>query len=504
MSLPAAVLLPYQQRWVADPAPVKIIEKSRRVGLTWAEAADDALAAAEAKGEDTWYIGYNQEMAREFIETVAMWAKAFSLAAGEIEDAGDVLEPSDKDAGIQALRVRFASGHKVVALSSRPSNLRGKQGRVVLDEFAFHPEPAELLKSAMALLIWGGKVRIISTHNGEENPFNELINDVRAGRVRYSLHRVTFDEALEEGLFRRICQRRGIAWSPAAQEEWRAEIVAFYRDGADEELHVVPRSGGGAYIPGALIEARMADVPVLRWSQPASFAQLPKPARELEAQLWCEEELAPLLRELNPNLLSYFGEDFGRSGDLTVIWPMQLRQDLVRAAPFLVELRNIPFEQQRQVLFYIVDRLPRFMAGALDARGNGQYLAEVSMQRYGAGRIHQVMLSPEWYRENMPPYKAAFEDGMLTVPRDSEVLNDHRALRMVGGIARIPEGGRVVTTTGQRHGDAAIAGALGYFASRSAVTEYDYTPAPLGGSRRTGDSHEDDDEHGRRFGRGGY
>ncbi len=29
------VLLPYQQRWVADTSPLKVIEKSRRTGITW-------------------------------------------------------------------------------------------------------------------------------------------------------------------------------------------------------------------------------------------------------------------------------------------------------------------------------------------------------------------------------------------------------------------------------------------------------------------------------------
>ncbi|HDW3010207.1 TPA: hypothetical protein RMA68_005065, partial [Escherichia coli] len=40
------VLLPYQKRWVADDADLKIAEKSRRTGLTWAEAADAALTAS--------------------------------------------------------------------------------------------------------------------------------------------------------------------------------------------------------------------------------------------------------------------------------------------------------------------------------------------------------------------------------------------------------------------------------------------------------------------------
>ncbi|HGC3603200.1 TPA: hypothetical protein ACIYHJ_005355, partial [Escherichia coli] len=42
------VLLPYQQRWVADTSPLKVMEKSRRTGITWAEASDNVLTAASS------------------------------------------------------------------------------------------------------------------------------------------------------------------------------------------------------------------------------------------------------------------------------------------------------------------------------------------------------------------------------------------------------------------------------------------------------------------------
>ena len=153
------------------------------------------------------------------------------------------------------------------------------------------------------------------------------------------------------------------------------------------------------------------------------------------AREWCERNLEPALAALD-NLMSCFGEDFGRNGDLTVIWPLQIEPDLMRRTPFVVELRNMPFRQQEQVLFYIVDRLPRFIGGAMDARGNGQYLAETARQRYGA-RIEQVMLSAQWYRENMPRYKAAFEDGTIELPRDADILADHRAIVIEHGVAHI-------------------------------------------------------------------
>ena len=83
-----------------------------------------------------------------------------------------------------------------------------------------------------------------------------------------------------------------------------------------------------------------------------------------------------------------------------------------------MELRDAPFRTQEQILFYLVDRLPRFSGGALDARGNGQALAEFARQRYGPELIAEVMLSQGWYRENMPRLKAAFEDRTWAIPQE--------------------------------------------------------------------------------------
>ena len=218
-----------------------------------------------------------------------------------------------------------------------------------------------------------------------------------------------------------------------------------------------------------------AGIPILRWEMRAEFSGRPEAHRYSETQAWCDDNLAPVIATLNPALASYFGEDFGRSGDLTVIWPLQIGQDLTRRTPFVVELRNIPFRNQEQVLFYIVDRLPRFTTGAMDARGNGQYLAETAAQRYGA-RIVQVMLSEAWYRENMPRYKAAFEDGTIEIPRDADVLGDHRAIVLENGVAKISE--RRAGSDGKgRHGDSAMAAALAFFASRAEVGRIAYIPA---------------------------
>ncbi len=488
-----AALLHYQIDWIDDQAQVKVIEKSRRIGLSWAEAADCTLLASKTSGMDVWYIGYMKEMAEEFIRDCADWARFYNEAAVEIETVEEVFIDGDERQSILTYVIRFASGFRITALSSSPRNLRGKQGRVVIDEAAFHDHLGELLKAALALLIWGGQVHVISTHDGAENPFNDLCNDIRAGKAPYSLHRVTFREAVAQGLYDRVCLRTGKTATLAEQEAWVAGIYKQYRDNADEELDCIPRNSGGAWISRALIEARMIDVPVLRYKPPAGFAQWPAHLREAEVADWLDKTVLPVLARLDPALRSGFGMDFGRLGDLSVIDPFQVLANLTRRFPFSVELSDVPFEQQRQILFYIADRLPHFYAGNLDARGNGHYLAEVAMQRYGATRIEQVMLSQTWYREHTAPFKAAFEDGTIEIPRDSDQLDDLRAMEVVRGIPMLPATRRTGDSGTSRHGDSAISKLLAYDASLREPTEIEYTSGPAKTSRWDADFDTDAD-----------
>jgi len=483
------VLLGYQQRWIADRSPVKVAQKGRRIGLTYGEAADSALEGARELGQDTWYIGYNQDMGREFIETVGDWARRIDAA---VDTFFEEVAVEDDKGDIQAYRVRFASGHKVTALSSRPSNLRGKQGRVRVDEAAFHPALAELLKSALALNIWGGSVGIISTHDGVSNPFNELVEDIRKGRKDYSLHTITFDQALEEGLYRRICEVKGVEWSPEAEAAWRAKIFADYGDAADEELLCIPKASSGSYIPTTLVESRMTDAKVIRLTLKDGFLEMPEHQRVGFIAEWCEQHLAPELAKLDPKAESFLGEDFGRTINSSVLWPVQIQATLRRHTPFAVEMNNVPHEAQRQIVFYVIDRLPRFGVGAFDAGGNGSYLAEVTGLRYGASRIHKVMLSQSWYAQHVPPYKAALEDDAFSLPRDRDILADHRALVLVNGIPSIPAGARARGQAGNiRHGDSVVAAMLAHYATRQP-----FVPIEFQSSGRTRPSSEVGDAFG--------
>lgn len=493
-----AALLPYQQRWVSDQSPFKLFEKSRRTGITWAEASDDVLIAAAEKsagGQNVYYIGTDQEMTEEYIQACSMWAKAFNRAAGEIE-AG-FWDEDKEDSHIKTFSIRFPdSGHKILALASRPRKLRGRQGVLVGDEAAFQDALGELIKAALAFLIWGGKVRIISTHDGEDNPFNELIHEVRAGKRAGTVHRITFREAVAEGLYQRVCMRKGIPWDADEEAAWIEDVYRYYGSDADEELDVIPSSGSGVFLSSALILQRMVDgTPLARGHWENGFALLPEKARQIEVEDWCAEHLMPHLRRLDPERSHGFGLDFGRLRDLSVLPILEEGKDLRQRCKLWIELANCPFRQQEQILKYVVDRLPRFRKGALDATGNGLALAEFAQQQWGTMRIEAVKLSDSFYLEHMPHFQAAFQDGtLLDVPRDDEIRDDLRAIKKIRGVPKL---GPARTQAGgdkkqQRHGDGAIALFLADYAMRQDVAPIEWTPAPGRSSRWDGSDRDDD------------
>lgn len=475
------VLLRYQRKLLQTTAgnAITICEKSRRTGMTWAAASIAVLTSSATKaagGMDALYMGYNLDMAREFIDTCAMWCEAIK---GAIEGFG--IEPflfDDDGQAIQAFRIRFASGYEIVALSAKARSLRGRQGLLILDEAAFHEQLQQVVDAAVPFLMWGGKILIISTHFGSDNAFNRLIEDARAGRKPYAVLRVTLDDALRDGLFQRICRKNGDAWSPEAEAAWRRKLIEAAGEAADEEFFCIPSQGGGAILPGALIEARMsADIPVLRLERPAAWLQVPEAYRRAEIEEWCEASLLPLLSRMSPHLPTALGGDFGRVGDLTVYWPLQTLRNMKRWTPFVVELRQIPFEQQWQIGRYLADRLPRFSAARLDAIGIGMQLSESFAVRYGPTRAEPVKLSSTWYVENVPAFRAAFEDDAIAIPADLDIKKDMQLPVMKGGVPTIPPN-RVQGSDGKkRHADAFVAALLAYTASRAAPVAYGYTSA---------------------------
>lgn len=390
----------------------------------------------------------------------AIWRAASALASASRvrhDDAETLaaIAPHRAASGASVITAK-----SIVALSSKPRSLRGKQGVVMIDEAAFHEQLEELLKAAMALLMWGGRVIVISTHDGADNPFAGLIEEIRGGKRKGAVQRITLNEALDEGLYQRICLRTGKTWSQIAQDAWERDLRSFYGDAADEELDVIPARGSGTYLARATIEAAMSPLyPVKRLACPNGFERGDLEWRTGWVAEWLETEIAPLLDRLDPSQYSFFGQDYARTNDLSVVAVGQYDGLANLVCHFIIEMRNVPSREQLQLLDFILQRMNLFAAGKVDGRGNGQDVAAYLTDHYGEDRIETVMATSKTYGIMMPRLKARIEDRTLIIPHSEGVIDDLRLIKLVRGVPAIVDRAddRADGSKNRRHGDSAIA-----------------------------------------------
>jgi phage FluMu gp28-like protein len=417
------LLLPYQSKLddLLSSTSLAVIEKSRRIGFTWGIAATAVLRAATRRsdgGTNVFYISYEKEMTREFIDTCAAWAKLFGSGAAEM---GEFMFEDQRTSGgelhtekILAFRIGFASGFNIVALSSAPRNLRGRQGLVIIDEAAFHPDLGELLKSALALTIWGDQVVVISTHNGVGNAFNLLIEDINAGRQEGAVLRVTFADAIAQGLCRRIFLKDGTPWSREAEIAWEARIRRIYQANGGEELDCVPSLGSGS------------------WFNPVDLAAAMSPNAQSRARLhpgpsWIGNDIAVRHDQW---VASVIQRSYGR---------LALREEIVRT--------RISFAEQDRLLDDLVLRWDPMMVG-MDQTGLGEKPVEDAMRRY-PGRAMGIHLIGERRQAIASAAKSAFEAGIIDIPPDNELRSQLLAIKRQVNAAGMP---MIVTDTGSGKG----------------------------------------------------
>lgn len=424
------LLLRYQQRTIDklfSGTALLVIEKSRRIGLTWGLASYLVLKAAtrtSAGGQTGYYMGYDKEMAREFIEACAMWARAFNIAAEAIDS--EIIE--DEDGDILAFRIRFASGHKVVALPSVPRALRGKQGIVVIDEAAFHKDVAEVIKAAVALLIWGGQVIIVSTHDGVGNAFNKLLDEIRAGRRKGEAMTITFADAMADGLYERVnlvAQAKGVDLPD--KEIWEAEIRATYGDDAGEELDCIPKVGSGSLL-------------------------------SIEDIIACEHDDCGI-PELYEGGLSFIGRDVARRNDGQVQYLMEMIGDVLWQRDTYEEIGQTFAHQD--AFFNNMFRYRRIVSAWVDQTGMGEKVVEDLKLLHG-DRVHGELLTGPSRLDLALSLSTRFQEHRIRIRKDPKTRADLLAIKKVGSEQ---SGGIRIVNDGTVHADRFWAYAL---ASRAA------------------------------------
>ncbi|MCF8265823.1 MAG: terminase family protein [Melioribacteraceae bacterium] len=423
--------LPYQTRWLNDKSPIKIWEKSRRIGATYVQSYEDVkdILDPNSKIPAVWFTSADESAAKEYIIYCAMWAKIFDAAA---KNLGEVV--IDKENDIKALAIQFSNGRRINALSSSPKAFRSKGGKVVIDEFAHHKDQAAMWKAAKPSAMWGYPIRILSTHHGK-GLFANFVEAVRIGDLDWSLHTTSIHTAVKEGLLNRILNKTDV--SEDEKKEWLAREK---RDAFDlitwlEEYEVTAQDNRDSLLSYELI-ASCEEEEVL-WEQKI----IPRPWRGddiLEPQnprsIWVHLEIKKFekwLNSLEVNGYLTFGYDVARNHDLIV---MGLVENIynIKILRMLLVLENMRFWVQKKLASVCLEH-PKVYRGCIDSTGMGSQMGEELQEKYGVQKVEPVNFSSGNVRNEMAyDLLKDFQNRKILIPSLIELRDDlHMVKRVV-------------------------------------------------------------------------
>ena len=391
---PEAIFLPSQTRWIEDDARLKLAEKARQVGFSWATAyACNKRTAVQGARYDQWVSSRDDIQARLFLEDCKLWAKAMNFVARDLGQ--QVIDEKEKHS---AYVLRFANDRRIHSMSSNPDAQAGKRGSRVLDEFALHPDPRKLWTIAYPGITWGGSMEVISTHRGSKNFFATLVREIKEGGnpKGISLHTLTLQNALDEGLLYKLQQN--LPPDDERQEMTEADYFDFVKSGcADEE----------SFLQEYMCQPADDDAAFLEYDLIAS-AEYP------QGTDWSRCEGGEL----------FGGVDIGRKKDLTVLWVLERLGDVLYTR-HIECLQNMTKADQEAVIWPWMQRCSRT---CMDATGLGIGWADDAQRKFGQYAVEAVTFTPRVKEALAYPVRATMEDRRLRIPYDKAIRADLRSV----------------------------------------------------------------------------
>lgn len=463
------LLLPFQQRWAADRSRIKAAEKSRQVGFSWIQAyvlVDETSKRGALY--DSWVSSRDLTQARLFVDDCKFWSSKQQIVA---TDHGLVVV--DEEKGHKAYQIDFATKRSIYSMSSNPDAQAGKRGNRTWDEAALSKDQRKMFAIMQPGMQWGGQMAILSTHRGSNSFFNrEIIEPARrpeTNKKRVSLHTVTLESAVREGLWIKIKSRL-----PASDErkqftddEW---LQSVRNECPDEETWLqeyccIPADDASAF---------------LSWEDITRCGEL---WEDLQARTFPED--AP----------RYVGFDVARKRDLSVITVLCEHMGVLYVEEVIVMEKTPFYEQERR--FNKIMESPAVRAARIDASGLGMQLAETAERQWGS-RVAGVMFTAKSKAELAYPLRARFEDRTIRIPCGQSLYERAYTADLRSVKKEVTSAGNIIITSEagstDGHADRFWSLALAVHAgSAGMVGVPQYEPVNAWGRDHTGDDWEESD-----------
>src|SRR6266446_10231817 len=106
--------LRYQEEWISDDSLLKIIQKGRQTGISYADAYHSVRRAGTKGAQlDVWVSSRDEAQAKLYLEDCKHWASVLQLVA---EDLGEIV--FDAANNFSAYVLQFKNGRRIYCLSS--------------------------------------------------------------------------------------------------------------------------------------------------------------------------------------------------------------------------------------------------------------------------------------------------------------------------------------------------------------------------------------------------
>lgn len=429
---PIVGLYEYQLRYIKDQSRFKIGMFARQTGKTHSttlEIVEDCYKH-EVEGKSTrWVIlSRGERQAKEAIETgVKVHAKAIGLALTVVEETRRDIDGNE----YKALEVKIGNS-RITALPASPDTARGFSANVFLDEFAFHKDSKKIWAALFPVISAGYKLRVVSTPNGKDNKFYELMTSEDSV---WSRHIVDIYQAVKQGLPRDIEELKA---GLADDDAWAQEYELKWLDEAS------------SWLPFDLINS-------------------------------VEDERAGIPENYQGGLC-FAGNDIARRRDLWIFWLNEIIGDVLWTREIRT-LKNASFKEQDHVMAEMFQKY-NIVRLCMDQTGMGEKPVEDAKYNHGEDVVEGVTFTAPSKLRMATVGKEAFQDRKIRIPQ-----GDTKLRTALHKLKKIP------TATGFRfdadrdaggHADEAWGCFLSVLASKGAVSKYEVEAAGCTRKRSSG------------------
>lgn len=143
---PRAGFLPYQARWCADRSRIKLVEKSRQVGFSWATSNDLVAQAVRADAKyDFWVSSRDEMQARLFLQD----CKAFADGYDKMIEATSMALLEGMSLGLPTIASDYGGNPFVITSGQNGLLFPSKDSAALADamaELMDHPEEVAIMR----------------------------------------------------------------------------------------------------------------------------------------------------------------------------------------------------------------------------------------------------------------------------------------------------------------------------------------------------------------------